>query len=1043
MGAGPSVGQISVKVTPDMDGFREKIRLELEAIERERHEIHFTGEFDSGKLVTEVKEAAEEARSDVKVGVDLDAKGLRTKVKAAAEEAGVGQKVKIKVEADTFSLDKVKKDIDRFLTNESLDIGRAQQRLGQTMRNWSPQGQAATRLGEMEQEIHLHPHLDEAGIEEIRLRLDHENFKAKVKLEIDKQNLKRMEMSAERDLERIFDKHLGAGGHAGRGGFLGGLMNMGSSAGNAASGFKMPDLIPNIGGLGATGTIAIVVAGLSLLAPALALVSQAIVGLPALVGGLALPIGVFALGLGGIKKALDDSGIMTETKGKKGKEKQGLGAELKELQKSVSDVFEKGFTPLFRQVAGVIPTLTRGLPFVAKGIVDLATGLTNAITSPAFVGGFDRFTNSVSTMLTNLSPGLQSFTTGMSNLITNVGDHLPGLGNTMSAWADRFTNWVTEISKPKKDWFGKDVGGSSELDSAVSNMKPILDSVVDFVGKLTAAGLKLAADPNMIKGITDFVNGLTNLALQIATMGPVFENLASLFGKIKPPDSKTDLAPGAVPAPGARAGSPLPPAPVDHPDHSLGGNRNWVAPIWEIPKKTPPGFPHFAGLPYGQAPAYAGKSSPHVGIGPDHSALQLITKKLADLFAPHPKEGAPIGTKEHPMVVEAGAEPFDPGKPMPEIHAPNGAWDRLKLQGGRDTSTATPWNIPQGFMHPGGADGGAGAGTPQKIAAPKIELPKIPPGSDKLWEPLISATHTAGSQINGEVSTWQGQIKSALDAAASGAKGSGQAIGTQFAAGITAGEGAAVNAAHHLADAVKAALPHSPAKTGPFSGGGWNQVKTSGEAVANQFGDGIDEGTGSVAERAAKLAEAVQSKLESGMPLSGGIQKQIKDMQAEIQIAEDQLHVQEDALPGKDNKGARQGLKDQIAELKSAHDKLKLGADEGKPPGKGGKGDSMQEAAQMITTGLASMLDAGKNFAMANVNQFESDVGISGNGAVETIANTGISWMQQMLGKGISGAFGAGGKGGDTNNFYGHDAKDVLKQKEVHERTQALQSGPR
>jgi hypothetical protein len=70
-------------------------------------------------------------------------------------------------------------------------------------------------------------------------------------------------------------------------------------------------------------------------------------------------------------------------------------------------------------------------------------------------------------------------------------------------------------------------------------------------------------------------------------------------------------------------------------------------------------------------------------------------------------------------------------------------------------------------------------------------------------------------------------------------------------------------------------------------------------------------------------------------------------------------------------------------------------------------------------------------------------VGISGNGAVETIANTGISWMEQMLGKGINGAFGVGGKKGDTNNFYGHDAHDVLQQKANHEHKQLLKSGPR
>jgi hypothetical protein len=257
------------------------------------------------------------------------------------------------------------------------------------------------------------------------------------------------------------------------------------------------------------------------------------------------------------------------------------------------------------------------------------------------------------------------------------------------------------------------------------------------------------------------------------------------------------------------------------------------------------------------------------------------------------------------------------------------------------------------------------------------------------------------------------------------------AIGVQLAAGIRSGQDAAVTAAKNLADAVKAVLPHSPAKVGPFSGGGWTAVKTSGEAVAGQFGSGIEEGTGSVVERAQALAAAVSDSLANGTPLSAGMQKQIADMQKQIQIEEDKLRVDEDGMP----KGDRAGIKAQLAELKGLHDKLKLGADESKGSG---KGDSMNEAAQMLTKGLASMLDAGKNFAMANVNQFEQDVGISGNGAVETIANTGISWMQELLGKGINGAFGVGGKGGDTH-FHVNDGKDAMALNEHQQWKQTVQ----
>ena len=280
---------------------------------------------------------------------------------------------------------------------------------------------------------------------------------------------------------------------------------------------------------------------------------------------MALPIGTLALGFDGIKRALDAAGFLDIITGKskkdgtKGKDKDEPGQVVKRLMDQVSDVFATGLTPVFKQMAAALPALTRGLPFVAQGLVKMAEGFGNILATPAFQQGFDRLTNSIGTMLTNLSPALQLFTSGMMNLITNVGDHLPGLGNQMTVWAGQFQNWVDRISKPQNFW-GKDLPNSSALDKAIHNLGPELDTFFGSVGHLIDRGLELAGKGDMMKGIQDTFTGLEHLIDQLSRLGPVFEGLATILKAIPgAPSPKPDpKAPyGTRPGP-AGSGTTIP-----------------------------------------------------------------------------------------------------------------------------------------------------------------------------------------------------------------------------------------------------------------------------------------------------------------------------------------------------------------------------------------------------------------------------------------------------------------------------------------------------
>lgn len=898
------VGRLTIRVSPDMEGFREEVERKANATAKEtKPKVKVDADTDEAKRKIHV---IEDEKYGAVVDLDADTKGAEAHIKEATR--------------------------DRHMT--------------------------------------VHVHEDRSGLD--RLRRDARGFA--------------------REIEKSFN---------GIGGFTKNL--------------KFPDLVPNIGGLGGFGSIAIIVAGLSLVAPALALLSQALVGLPALISAVALPLGTLALGFGGIKDALQAAGLLDITQkvsksGKKGKEEKSPGEVIKDLQTQVSDVFKTGLTPVFTQIAGVLPQLTRGLPFVAQGLVKMAEGLGNIVASPAFLAGFDRFTNSVGTMLTNLSPALQLFTSGMMNLITNVGDHLPGLGNQMTIWAGQFQNWVDRISKPQQDWFGRNIPNSSTLDKAIHNIGPELDTLFSSIGNLVNRGLDLAGKGDIAKGIQDAITGLEHLLDQLSRLGPVFESIASILNIVPGfgPGFDPKAPYGTKPGP-AGSGTTIP---LTHDEAMTQQHGFWDDPggwFEQEGSKFKDGLKNFfKGIP---------------GAIADNT---IGGNLLSMLF------GGSTGT------ANADAAPFNPGTrvntaPIPVTPVPAGG----NLNNGPLNNLLLPQAPPSAVP---GATGIGPAGTPLK--APKIEAPKAPEGSDQIWNPLIEATHKAGADINAEVSSWSGKIKSALDSAASGAHGSGVAIGTQLAAGIAEGQAAAVTAAHNLAQAVKDAMPHSPAKTGPFSGSGWTQVKTSGGAIASQFADGLDGGVDGIVAASKRLMDAVHQSMGENGIISPQLTAAVQKESSAISIELDRLKVQRDALDPKDKAG-RAAIKSQMDQLRALKDEFGLTGKESKYNSKYGGADqdgpfTAQGIGQMFTQEIASGLNAMLGFGKANVTQLEQDLGMSGNGVVEQLGDYGIQFLSSGLNSLVGGFFGQGGKGGgNTYNFHSRDDDGMMQN---YQRTRNFES---
>ena len=128
-----------------------------------------------------------------------------------------------------------------------------------------------------------------------------------------------------------------------------------------------------------------------------------------------------------------------------------------------------------------------------------------------------------------------------------------------------------------------------------------------------------------------------------------------------------------------------------------------------------------------------------------------------------------------------------------------------------------------------------------------------------IWSGIQSA---AQSGINGVLNTISG-IKDSILGFFSGAGSwladAGRSIVNGLAEGIKGAVGAATGAISSVLDAVSSFLPHSPAKTGPFSGRGWTLY--SGQAITSALAEGIAGKTRVATSGALGMVSSVQAAL--------------------------------------------------------------------------------------------------------------------------------------------------------------------------------------
>jgi phage-related protein len=334
----------------------------------------------------------------------------------------------------------------------------------------------------------------------------------------------------------------------------------------------------------------------------------------------------------------------------------------------------------------------------------------------------------------------------------------------------------------------------------------------------------------------------------------------------------------------------------------------------------------------------------------------------------------------------------------------------------------------------------AAVGMLQAMNAGLAALPAVV----QAWFGAVPATvQGAMSPAIGTVASVCQQIVSTMLSFAGAAEQAGTAIGASFAKGIASATNLVISSASALMNAARAFFPASPAEKGPFSGSGW--VDNSGKAVGEGFAAGMQSSVGGVVDIARVMMQQVkdvfgnaeglvinfnfnevaqpisqfsnsiagigtsmagalpaaqefqQTLGQTGQSLamldssqSKGRIEELKKSLLELEIQRKQLEAARD-MPGAD----QAAIKAQIEQIRNQKNLLGLERDKLTYAQK--YGGQMSSTAQSYKEQMNSLQQIPFDFATATSNQFMSDLGWSGQGAIPSLMQQGMDFGTNFI----------------------------------------------
>ena len=768
---------------------------------------------------------------------------------------------------------------------------------------------------------------------------------------------------------------------------------------------------PNFGtGLNPQAYMTIFAALLAYSAPILGFLTTALLALPGVIGLVAAPIGALALGMDGLKFAAKQ-----------------LEKPLNDMKVALSAQAADTFTPIFARLPAAMAAVTPNLANVTKGVGDFTNGLVNAVAQEDGLLRVQGTLNNIGGFFSNTSTFSERFGAGLNTLANEFSDMLPDLGDWFNEQGTAFDEWVGKISS------------NGQLEQAFKNLGSVLDTIWEQITEILGLAFDGFSEENgadllnasfetlggTLKDIIEFSNAL------IENMEKVSRAAAGISGLFKiiagdPFGAAEDLVFAA------RGG--------ERPDYD-GSDKD---PVIE-PKVSP------------EAVAKAEKDlSDLYTFGQDGAAStgEAMKESLSLSLGGRAAEGAP--DFELP-VIKGLSEREQKLEEHSQFVAEVTAGVRGSLEQGLTGETLPAPNF-QAFESAWTGMGTVVDTATTQVSQAPAKMAVTANAITASFSGMGAATTTAFGEMVGAVRTGTNdavtimeglppRMTGPIESIGKAMYSHGLAIGNGLAKGIADSTEAAVTAAVTMSTRVKEASKADLGINSPSL-----EYRDQGNSIVEGLALGIN-GQAYLSQLAIKNAAAPNAKTSSLIKkayeelgregvIAGDTMKQLQgtpftqeDHQRLSQLNKDtkelnsQLRFLKADLEASDAAGdvAIQAEIDRITEIKKRLNLEKKGLKLHKEAA-GVKGEAQDEEIK-ATDYLNKAISAGQDFAMANANQFTSDLGIGGSGAISQAAGQGISFLSSSLSKLISGGFAGSGGNIVVNNV---DDAVQAKQNQVN-----------
>lgn len=207
-------------------------------------------------------------------------------------------------------------------------------------------------------------------------------------------------------------------------------------------------------------------------------VTTTLMAVPAAIGLIGVPIAAIMLGMDGIKKAA-----------------ASIKPEFDSLKASISGAFEKGMTPVFKQLATIFPQLKVGLGDTATAISGVALGLAKVVTTGTGLQAVSAIIGNVNNAIRTMGPDLNQIVADFLRLAASKAA-MQVIVDLVHSIAQGFKEMILTL-------------GDDTLNTAFQGLSTVLQSLVKMTFSLMTN--LTTAFSTAAPGIAKFVDGLTTL----------------------------------------------------------------------------------------------------------------------------------------------------------------------------------------------------------------------------------------------------------------------------------------------------------------------------------------------------------------------------------------------------------------------------------------------------------------------------------------------------------------------------------------------------